>query len=337
LTWDDFENGIREKHPTRSEARRIGEERSFRKFIDEECLPHWSVFQNCSFEAQEGLAEAEWQLIRAKMRSVKGSIGTMFGPRSVVSEKEMERRRAVAEQAQVHYQLLKATQLISDAIHWRIADKRLQEEEYNLLRIDDSDLRLKFERETKRKTLRKCIQKLVRLVKPFSPERPDPVIGFGLMPSGRSTLHAITKSYGLEGEPVDDELIDEHQHEEPEPMAVEDSTDLYYLCEKDTPEQVEAEMEATWDLCLESQVYKTCLSIRRHVYTNTMPQLKDKKKQALLDESEAQRDRNDWILDPKHVYRRSILRKKMPQWTNSTEKMESWYRPIWDPKLLRKQ
>jgi hypothetical protein len=59
-----------------------------------------------------------------------------------------------------------------------------------------------------------------------------------------------------------------------------------------------------------------------------MPQLKDKKKQALIDEPEAQRDRNDWILDPKHVYRRSILRKKMPQWTNSTEKMESWYRPI---------
>jgi hypothetical protein len=102
----------------------------------------------------------------------------MFGPKSVVSEKEMERRRVVAEQAKVHYQLLKATQLISDAIHWRIADKRLQEEEYNLLGIDDSDLRFKFEREAKRKTLLKCIKKLVRLVKPFSPERPDPVIGF---------------------------------------------------------------------------------------------------------------------------------------------------------------
>jgi hypothetical protein len=188
-----------------------------------------------------------------------------------------------------------------------------------------------------RKTLRKCIQKLVSLVKPYSPERPEPTIGFGLMPSGRSTLHAITKSYGLEGESEDDELVDEHQAaDEPEPMTAEDTADLHYLCEKDTAEHVEAEMEATWDLCMESQVYKTCLSIRRHVYTNTMPQLRDKKKQALIDESEAPRDRNDWILDPKHVYRRSILRKKMPQWTNSTEKMERWYRPIWEPKLLRR-
>jgi hypothetical protein len=157
------------------------------------------------------------------------------------------------------------------------------------------------------------------------------------MPSGRSSLHAITRSYGLDGDSVDDELVDEHHHEdEAEPMTIEDTTDLYYLCEKDTPEQVEGEMEATWDLCLESQVYKTCLSIRKHVYTNTMPQLRDKKKQALIDESKAPRDRNDWILDPKHVYRRSILRKKMPQWTNSTEKMERWSRPIWEPKRLRR-
>jgi hypothetical protein len=33
LTWKDFENGIREKLPTRSEARRIAEEGSFKKFV----------------------------------------------------------------------------------------------------------------------------------------------------------------------------------------------------------------------------------------------------------------------------------------------------------------
>jgi hypothetical protein len=88
LTWADFENGIREKHPTRSEARRIAEEGSFKRFIEVECLPHWNVFQNCSFDAQEGLMEADLQLMRAKLRSVKGAIGTMFGPKSVISEKE---------------------------------------------------------------------------------------------------------------------------------------------------------------------------------------------------------------------------------------------------------
>jgi hypothetical protein len=123
LTWKDFENGIREKHPTRSEARRIAEEGPFKKFIEEELLPHWQIFQNCSFEAQEGLMEAELQLMRAKFRSVKGSIGTMFGPKKVPDEKEVERRRVVAEQARTHYQLLKATQLVLEAINWRVVDR----------------------------------------------------------------------------------------------------------------------------------------------------------------------------------------------------------------------
>jgi hypothetical protein len=188
------------------------------------------VFKNCSFEAQEGLMEAEWQLMGAKLRSVKGSIGTMFGPKTVISEKEAERRRVMAEQAMVHYQLLKATQLINDAINWRVADERLQEEEYSVLGIEEDDACVKFQREKMKNTLQKCIQKLANLVKPYEPERPEPSIG--LMPSGRSALHAITRSYGLEGQPVDEELVDghEHDHNEAEPMTVEDATDLYYLC-----------------------------------------------------------------------------------------------------------
>jgi hypothetical protein len=81
---------------------------------------------------------------------------------------------------------------------------------------------------------------------------------------------------------------------------------------------------------MESQVYKTCLSIR-------MPRLTDKKKQQLLEETEALRDRNDWILDRKHVYGRSILKKKMPQWMESVERMEAHYRPIWDPPALSRE
>jgi hypothetical protein len=239
----------------------------------------------------------------------------MFGPRGVISEKEAERRRVVAEQERVHYQLLKATQLIIDAINWRVVDKRPQEEEYLPLGIDESDARTKFQREKMRKTLRKCIQKLALFVKPYSPDRPEPSIGLltsGSMPSGRAALHAITRGYNLEGDSVE-EIVDENRPDEPRPMTVEETTDVYYLCEKSAPELAEVEMEATWDLCHESQIYRTCLSMSKHVYTNTMPQLRDKKKQALLEETEAQRDRNDWILDPKHVYRRSILRRKMPQ------------------------
>jgi hypothetical protein len=252
LTWQDFENGIREKHPTRSESKKIAEEGSFKKVVEMECLLAWNVFQNYSFEAQEGLWEAEWQLIRAKMRSMKGAIGTMFGLKTVVSEKGMERRRVVAEQAKVQYQLLKTTTLVTDAVNWRVSDKRLQEEEYSKLGIEEDDAHLKFQREKMKRTLRKCIQKLALLVKPYSPDRPEPTIGFGMMPSGTSALHAITRSYGLEGMPVDEELEDERPQDEPEPMTTEDTADLYYLCDKSTPEQVEQEAEATWDLCSES-------------------------------------------------------------------------------------
>jgi hypothetical protein len=164
--WLDFQEGVKETHPTRAEARRIAEEGSFKKFIQEELLPNWDTFQHCDFNAQEGLMEMSLQLMRAKFRAVKGAKGTMFGPKQVTSAKEMERRRTVAEQARNQYQLLKATQLISDAIFWRVSDKRLSETEYRELGIENDDVRLKFEREKRLKTLGKCIGKLCKLIKP---------------------------------------------------------------------------------------------------------------------------------------------------------------------------
>jgi hypothetical protein len=142
------------------------------KFILEELLPDWDIFQHCDFTAQEGLMEKSLQLMRAKIRAVKGATGTMFGPKHVVSAKEMERRRAVAEQAKNQYQLLKATQLVIEAINWRVTDKRLAETEYREAGIESDDARLRFDREKKLKTLRKCIGMLSRLVQPYNPEKP---------------------------------------------------------------------------------------------------------------------------------------------------------------------
>jgi hypothetical protein len=286
--WQDFQNGVKENHPTRSEARRIADEGSFKKFILEEMLPDWEVFKHCDFTAQEGFTEKCLQLMRAKIRAVEGAKETMFGPRQVVSAKEMERRRAVAEQARNQYQLLKATQLVIEAINWRVSDKRLAETEYRELGLEEDDVRLKFDREKRLKTLRKCIGMLTRLVQPYNPEKPEPHIG--IMPSGRSALAAIEQSYNLEGNSVEDLTGPDEVPELEKPLPVEDGEDLYYLCGKDQPEVIQAEAEQVWEQCCESQVYKTCLSIRKHVYTNTMPELRDKKKQALLEETEAQRD-----------------------------------------------
>jgi hypothetical protein len=49
--WIDFQDGVREKHPTRSEAHKIAEDGSFKKFIMEELLPDWEIFQHCDFTA----------------------------------------------------------------------------------------------------------------------------------------------------------------------------------------------------------------------------------------------------------------------------------------------
>jgi hypothetical protein len=68
-----------------------------------------------------------------------------------------------------------------------------------------------------------------------------------------------------------------------------------------------------------------------------MPTLTDANKQRLVDEIEAHRDRNDWISDPKHVYRRAILKTQMPSWAESAELMEANYRPIWKPSTLDRQ
>jgi hypothetical protein len=76
---------------------------------------------------------------------------------------------------------LKTTQLVIDAINWRVADKRLQEEEYPQLGIDEDDARLKFQREKRKKTLRKCIQKLALLGTVTKTTYPQvPIEGFTL-------------------------------------------------------------------------------------------------------------------------------------------------------------
>jgi hypothetical protein len=140
-------------------------------------------------------------------------------------------------------------------------------------------------------------------------------------------LAPIAASYGLEGQSVE-EIAGEAEPEADKLEPIKDGADLFYLCGKTTPEEIQAETEATWDQLSEGQIFRTCLSVPAHVFTNTMPRLSNKRKQKLLDETEGLRDRNDWVLDPKHVYRRSILKKRIPQWTESTEQMEQHYRPI---------
>jgi hypothetical protein len=141
-----------------------------------------------------------------------------------MSPKEVERRKVIAENARLVYEIIKATQLVLDVLAWRTSDQRLQSEEYELSGIALDDARVSFDRENKMKILRKCITKLSEAIQPYVPEKAQPVIG--LLPSGRRK--PVATRYGLEGEPVDD-LIPDPDREVDDPLEGIDSDELQLL------------------------------------------------------------------------------------------------------------
>jgi hypothetical protein len=123
------------------------------------------------------------QIMRAKLRALRKTGGSLFGPKKVLTAHEIERRKSVAEHARCLYELLKATQLSLDALNFRASDIRLTAAEYELSGITLDDARRKFQAEKMQSTLFKCIKKLSEHVAPFAPELFQPVIG--LTPDGR--------------------------------------------------------------------------------------------------------------------------------------------------------
>jgi hypothetical protein len=157
--------------------------KSFPKFVREVINPCWQTVGNCDFDAQDGLMEMGWQLQRFKLRTVKNSSEPHLGPKTAADEEEIKRRKAVAEKAKVQYELLKSTELIMNAINWRVADIKVTAAEQALSGIAMNGLRAEQERDRKRKTIVKCIRRLALMVKPYSPKEPEPSIG--LLPTGK--------------------------------------------------------------------------------------------------------------------------------------------------------
>jgi hypothetical protein len=249
-----------------------------------------------------------------------------------MSQKEVERRRVIAENARLVYEIIKGTQLVLDVLGWRTSDKRLQSDEYELSGIALDDARVMFEREKKFKILKKCITKLSEAIQAYVPEKPQPVIG--LLPNGRRK--PIATRYGLEGEPVED-LIPDPDQEMDDPLEGIDSDELQLLFLLSDYSKVQIEQAAleAWENPKDCQVWKCCLVIRAHAFAGTLPNLSDSKKQQILNDMQKLKDNNDWTLDPKHVYKRAILRTKTPSWAESTERMEEHHRPIWNPQARR--
>jgi hypothetical protein len=173
---EEWEKGVKEKHLSRAESRRIAESEMFPPFIKGVINPYWETFQHCEFEAQEGLMEIGLQLERSKLRVLRNSSEPLFGPREAVDEDELLRRKMVAEKGRICWELLKSTQLVLDLLNWRKADLRIAEQEGE--DVYESDVTLGM-REKKLKTLEKRIARLAMVVRPLAPEAPERTIGRG--------------------------------------------------------------------------------------------------------------------------------------------------------------
>jgi hypothetical protein len=117
------------------------------------------------------------QVLRAKIRALRKAGGSLFGPKKVLSAREVERRRVISENARMVYEILKDTQLVLDALNWRVSDKCLQSAEYELSGIALDDARVSFERARMLKILAKCITTLSHAIQPYAAEKARPVIG----------------------------------------------------------------------------------------------------------------------------------------------------------------
>jgi hypothetical protein len=133
-----------------------------------------------------------------------------------------------------------------DVINLRIADIRLTASEKEFSGIATERLRTEQERAKRFKTLKKCIMRLARIVKPFSPDRLEPSIGLLPIGKGNSKMAAERLISGCDLERVDQDEIGEK--EAPPPAPMEDAEDPFYLCEKTTDELVGAEPEQVWEL-----------------------------------------------------------------------------------------
>jgi hypothetical protein len=204
------------------------------------------------FLAQEGYFEMANQVMRAKIRAFRKAGGSLFGPKKVLTAKEVEKRKVIAENARMVYEIIKATQLVLDALNWRVIDKRLQTAEYELSVLALDDARVSFARAKMLKILGKCIAKLAKSIQPYAPEKAQPVIG--LLPSGRR--RPLNSHYGMEGEAIQELMPNEEGQSEGPVYEEGEAESLFYLCDR-SDQQLEGLALEAWEETVNGQIARS--------------------------------------------------------------------------------
>jgi hypothetical protein len=89
----------------------------------------WKQWKGVSFEAVQGPYEHSIELQRTKMRQLRNGDKNLFGPKTVLSKEQIEKRMKATKEARRTRQILKWMRLIQDMLTWRTAESISKEVE----------------------------------------------------------------------------------------------------------------------------------------------------------------------------------------------------------------
>jgi hypothetical protein len=108
---DWVKKGIRMRHPTRAEAKRIRDDSDFVVYMQFTVLVLSQRFKGCGFEAKDGATEYSWHLVRKKM-------GELCSPKNIYTLlKALTPELIVNEMIRIEWDIFKTTEWIMDEIN----------------------------------------------------------------------------------------------------------------------------------------------------------------------------------------------------------------------------
>jgi hypothetical protein len=314
-----WHQGVQEKQISRTEAINIRKEGSFPIYIKEMILPMWDAWKGASFEAIQGLCEMSIQMQRTKMKSLRNIDRELYRPQKKLDGKQLESRMKTSKEARRTHQILKWTGLINDALIWRSSELAAREIEksYN----DGEDPREIFShiavREKKKASLAKYMKNLASLIAPYDPDDDEIPIGEGQedddlvhtdgLPS-RSPEERVQRVvdgfFTVPAKPVP-KTVEQKRREESEKRSRREECELQTLLNSETTSDMLNDiLEANWeDPRVERSLHKTCLALRAACMNHTLG-CSNKEQDKFIQVADQLRNRNEWVLDKKHTYRK---------------------------------
>jgi hypothetical protein len=339
LLAEERRKGVQENHISRREAKQIGSYGSFPIFIKEMMLPMWKHSKGVSFEAIDGPYEQSIQMHRFKLRQLKRDDTELYCPKNVLIKQQLEEQMLARKKPARTFQIVKWTRLISNVLKWRIADLAAAE----------------VELETQGRPVRTACHEQIRAKRFKQPEKymcalwgfvsqDDP---YGDLDDDEDEDQENGGQDKVLESIADKTLMEIGNRRKPDTRSVEKAKEGKLkeearreelaiptrLNADTTAEEVHELASATWmDPGLDHRSRETSGALRPGCITGTLK--KDKKDdQKFIKQADALKNRNDWVLDKKHVHGRMILQRDAPYWLPPVEILVKHHQPIRNPPL----